>query len=174
MHLSPRHCTHGVMYGWGVQVNTGTVGVCNITVEIEGVERAISHYPDDWLNEDGDDDFPNFTYYFAPKQIALLGATIPLANGVPEVSIAPTFAPCQPDPNEPISRRPHKCKKIQQDGGQLSICTFKELKQWTPFDGDERIVMVEGYIQNTGKLTACDIEVYIENFENNEAFWGEW
>jgi hypothetical protein len=34
--------------------------------------------------------------------------------------------------------------------------------------------MVEGYIENIGQGTACNIEVDIESLQDAQATWGEW
>jgi len=154
-------------------VNTGKIGVCNVTIEIEGLEKELGdHYPE-WVNEDGEDIFPTFPGYVAPGQITNLGAVVPKNKGLPEVGIQPGFQPCNAPPVPPLNARAAKCGEVAKDGGQLKFCTYKKLKEWVPYEGD-RTVMVEGYMVNTGTVTICDIEVYIENFENNEAFWGEW
>ena len=156
-----------------IQVNTGKVGVCNVTLEIENLEEELGdHYPE-WVDSEGEDVFPSFPGYVAPGQITNVGATVPKNKGLPEVGIVPDFKACEAPPIPPVTARAHKCTEVAKEGGKVKFCTYKRLKEWVPYEG-ERTVMVEGYMINSGTTTVCDIEVSIENFENNEAFWGEW
>jgi hypothetical protein len=55
----------------------------------------------------------------------------------------------------------------------IRFCTYDELDEWVKYKGP-RVVKVEGFIQNVGDAQACNIEVYIENYEKAENAWGEW
>jgi hypothetical protein len=124
-------------------------------------------------DDDGVDHFPDYPGYFAPQQIVNLGAAVPVARDYPEVYVEPTFKYCNPEPPKAPKPRNVTCTDYDQDGVQLKMCTYTDLKEWTDYKGP-RYVMVEGYFENTGKNLACNVTVDIENFAQATASWGEW
>lgn len=161
-----------------VLVNTGKLGVCNVTLEIENLDSELGdHYPNNWVDDDGRETFPSYPGYYAPEQIVNLGAAVPIASGFPDVSIAPTFTACQPPPPKPVAPRKADCTEVPGSGANadvlLNFCLYSKPKIWREYEGP-RIVMVEGYIENIGQGTACNIEVDIENLQDAQATWGEW
>lgn len=156
-----------------ILVNTGNLGVCNVTVEIENIDQELGdHYPS-WVDDDGNDIFPSYPGYYAPQQIVNIGAAVPKRSGYPEIGIAPTFTACDPPKPKAAAARKTICKLYSENGVDLNFCTYTPLKEWTEYHGP-RVVMVEGTIENVGTTTACNIKVNIEGFEDNQAKWGEW
>ncbi len=160
-----------------ILVNTGKFGVCNVTIEIENVDQELGdHYPTNWLDEDGTDIFPTYPGYYAPEQIVNMGAAVPVASGFPEVGISADFTACSPPPPKAVAPRKADCTPVVSPDNAnlvLNFCLYSKPKVWTEYDGP-RVVMVEGYIENIGQETACNIVVDIENFANAQAKWGEW
>lgn len=155
-----------------VLLNSGTVGVCNITVQIENLDKEVGdHYPQ-LINDEGFDTFPNFTQYYAPGRLTNFGASIPKDAGVPHVYIPPTFAPCPEDNTE--RKRKFKCSESTRSADtKVKICVYTDLKEWKELDGS-RTVAVEGFVSNTGSTPLCNVTVNIQEFANAKAFWGDW
>ncbi len=153
-------------------INTGSIGLCNMTVYIEGMENELEHFPQ-LIDDNGFDTYPKFVSWYAPGRVTNMGSAIPKAKGVPRFTVLKNFVACD-EPDSNIVRRKFRCtESTRKPNAAVKICVYSDLKEWSDDDG-ARIVSVDGFISNTGGAPLCNLTVDISNFENARAYWGDW
>ena len=146
--------------------NTGTVGVCNVSVQIENIFNAVTWWPQ-WMNT------TMLPFYLEPGQVVRVGANVPKREGWPLYAVAEIFNQCEYYEMDEEKGNNDDCIEYEVDGGSLSFCLLGDGKIWREPSG-ERMVQVNGRVSNTGGIPICGITVEIDNEKDAVETWPGW